>query len=74
MTVDTDKLVSILKKDQPLNVTMVEENGKDKLVILFALPHLIDKIEVFAKGLLEEHKELQLTFKDGEIKPIKDGE
>jgi len=52
MEINTDKLVEILKNDQPLNVTIVEEYGKDKLVILFALPHLLDKIETFAKSLL----------------------
>lgn len=56
MEVNTDELVKILKNNQPLNVTVVEEYGKDKLVILFALPHLIDKIESFAKQLLEENK------------------
>lgn len=56
MTVDTDKMVEILKKDQPLNVTVVEEYGKDKLVVLFALPHLADKIIEFANQLLEEHE------------------
>lgn len=56
MEVNTDKMVEILKKDQPLNVTIVEEHGKDKLICLFALPHLLDKIQAFALGLLEEHK------------------
>lgn len=56
MEVNTDKMAEILKKDQPLNVTVVEEYGKDKLVCLFALPHLLDKINDFALGLLEEHK------------------
>lgn len=56
MEVNTDKMVEILKKDQPLNVTLVEEYGKPKLVVMFALPHLIEKIELFANQLLEEHK------------------
>lgn len=56
MTVDTDKLVEILKNDQPLNVTLVEEYGTEKLVVLFALPHLLEKIEAFAKQLLEDEK------------------
>lgn len=56
MTVDTDMMVDILKKNQPLNVTVVEEYGKDKLVVLFALPHLADKITEFANQLLEEHE------------------
>ena len=55
MTVDTNKMVEILKNEQPLNVTMVEENHKPKLVVMFALPHLTEKIEAFAKQLLEEH-------------------
>lgn len=54
MTIDTDKMVEILQKDKPLNVTMVEEYGKDKLVCLFALPHLTDKITEFANKILEE--------------------
>lgn len=53
MTVDTDKLVEILKNDKPLNVTLVEDNNKPKLVVMFALPHLLDKIEAFATELLE---------------------
>lgn len=56
MTVDTDIMVGILKNNQPLNVTVVEEYGKDKLVVLFALPHLADKIVGFANQLLEEHE------------------
>lgn len=56
MTVDTNRMVEILKKDQPLNVTMVEEYDKPKLVVMFALPHLAEKVEAFAKGLLDEHK------------------
>lgn len=58
MTVNTDKLVDILKNDQPLNVTLVEEYGQDKLIVLFALPELLPQIEAFAKQLLEEHKKV----------------
>lgn len=54
MEVNTDKLVEILKNDKPLNVTLVEEHGKPKLVVMFALPHLLDRVESFAKTLLEE--------------------
>lgn len=46
-------LVEILKKDKPLNVTLVEEHNKPKLVVMFALPHLLEKIEAFAKDLLD---------------------
>lgn len=56
MTVDTDKLVDILKNDQPLNVTLVEEYGQNKLVVLFALPELLPQIEAFAKQLLKEYQ------------------
>ena len=51
MDVNTDKMVNILKKDKPYSVIVVEEYGKDKLLVLFALPHLADKIEAFAKTL-----------------------
>lgn len=53
MDVNTDKMVKILKEDKPLSVIMVEEYGKDKLVCLFALPHLFDRIQKFAKEILE---------------------
>ena len=56
MEVNTDKMVEILKKELPLNVTVVEEYGKDKLVVLFALPHLADKVIEFGNKLIEEHK------------------
>nr|WP_199083393.1 hypothetical protein [Pedobacter sp. ASV19] len=52
MEINTDKMVAILKKDKPLSVIMVEDHGKEKLVCLFALPHLADKVEDFAKQLL----------------------
>lgn len=57
MNIDTNKLVDILKEDDPLSVMVVEEAGKDKLVCLFALPHLADKITEFGKQLLKEHEE-----------------
>jgi hypothetical protein len=56
MNVDTDELVEILKNDQPINVTLVEERGKPKLIVLFALPELSNEIEMFARGLLHDHK------------------
>lgn len=63
MTIDTNHLVEILKNDQPLSVMMVEDNGKDKLICLFALPHLTDKIAAFAKSLLEA--ESNVNIQDG---------
>lgn len=54
MEINTDKLVDILKNDKPLSVMAVEENGKDKLICLFALPHLADTITEFANKLLKE--------------------
>lgn len=54
MNIDTDKMVRILKGDQPLSVIMVEEHGKDKLLCLFALPELADKINEFAKTLINQ--------------------
>jgi hypothetical protein len=54
MNVNTDELVEILKNDKPLNVTMVEEFGKDKLIVLFALPHLSTRIIEFAESILAE--------------------
>jgi hypothetical protein len=56
MTVDTNHLVEILKEDQPLNVTLVEDNGKPKLIVLFALPELSLQIEMFARRILNDHK------------------
>jgi len=52
MNVNTDELVEILKNDQPLSVIMVEEYGKEKMIVLLALPHLAPQIEEFAKSLL----------------------
>jgi len=54
MEINTDKLVEILKKDKPLNVTVVEEYGKDKFIVMFTLPHLLPKVQEFAEKLLEE--------------------
>lgn len=54
MDIDTDKLVDLLKQDQPLSVMVVEEAGKDKLVCLFALPEYVDKITEFGNQLLKE--------------------
>lgn len=56
MTVDTDLMVEILKKDKPLNVTAVEGPEGDKLIVLFALPHLTNQIVEFAQKLLDEHE------------------
>lgn len=55
MEINTDKLVDILKNDQPLSVMMVEDDGNDKLICLFALPHLADKITEFATQLLKSN-------------------
>lgn len=53
MNINTDQLVDILKNDQPLNVTAVEENGRTKLVCLFALPELEEEITKFAQSILD---------------------
>jgi len=65
MEINTDKLVDILKNDQPLSMMMVEDNGKDKLICLFALPHLTDKIAAFAKSLLEAESNINTHTQDG---------
>lgn len=57
MNIDTDKLVDLLKNEAPISVMVVEDHGKDKLVCLFALPHLSDKITQFGQALLNESKE-----------------
>jgi len=54
MEIDTNKMVDILKKDKPISVIVVEEHGKDKLVCLFALPHLSDRITEFAHSILDQ--------------------
>lgn len=56
MNVDTDKMVSILKNDKPISVIVVEQHQKDKLVVMFALPHLADRIKEFGELLIEEHE------------------
>lgn len=56
MNIDTNKLVELLKEDQPLSVMVVEEHGKDKLVCLFALPELAERITEFGKELLNEEQ------------------
>ena len=55
MNIDTDKLVEILKNDKPLSVMVVEDNGKDKLVCLFALPELSKNVEAFGKNILDDN-------------------
>ena len=69
MTIDTNHLVEILKNDQPLSVIMVEDNGKDKLICLFALPHLADKITEFATQLLETDANVATHTQDGGQEP-----
>lgn len=57
MNIDTNKLVEILNNEDPISIMVVEYHGKDKLVCLFALPHLADKITEFGKSILEDRKE-----------------
>ncbi|WP_286894921.1 MULTISPECIES: hypothetical protein [Sphingobacterium] len=57
MNIDTNKLVEILNNEDPISIMVVEDHGKDKLVCLFALPHLADKITEFGISILEDRKE-----------------
>lgn len=56
--VDTDMMIDILKKGQPLSMGAIQDDdtGKDKLVVLFALPKLSEQIRAFAEKLLNEEK------------------
>lgn len=56
MNIDTNKMVGILKSEKPLSVISVEEHDKTKLVCLFALPQLSDKIIEFANSILKEYE------------------
>lgn len=53
MNIDTDKLVEILKKEEPLSVMVVEDSGIDKLVCMFTLPDLLNDVQSFAKSILD---------------------
>lgn len=55
--IDTDIMERTLKENEPLSMGMIEyDNTKEpKLVCLFALPHLADKIQAFAEEMLKEY-------------------
>lgn len=55
MTIDTDKLVSILKSDYPVSLTSVVQNDKTKLLVLFVLPEHFDEVESLAQKLMDDH-------------------
>lgn len=56
MNIDTNKLVQILSEDksQPVSVMVVQDEGKDKVVCLFALPHLVHIVTEFGNKLLRK--------------------
>lgn len=61
MEIDVDKMVAILKKEKPLNVTVVQQHGKDALVCMFTLPELADKVLAFGKDILGDRELIPLV-------------
>ena len=54
-TINTDKMVDILKNDQPVSLGAIDDKGKTKLIMLFALPHLESEIRTFTDSLLKKY-------------------
>lgn len=50
--IDTDKIVNILKIDKPISFGVIDDSGKPKLLLIFALPELENKIKVFVEEIL----------------------
>lgn len=54
MQLDVNKAIEILKAEYPISLGRIEEHGKDKLLIVMALPDLSERIEAFVREILAE--------------------